>query len=122
MAKNRTAIFFDDLTQKAQERIIEQEMEDIIPYVCIRSISIDNNLYGYDPDPKKQKVFQRIAVRLVGEDHRARLWLLEWDCMESMFTCFTPIGEEPENKIEGNLLKVIAGRSVCVYLPSEKED
>ena len=121
MAKNRTAIFFDDLTQKAQERIIEQEMEDIIPSVCIRSIKIDNNLYGYDPDPKKQKVLQRIAVRLVGEDRRARLWLLEWDCMESMFTCFTPIDEEPEKKIEGNLLKVIAGRSVGVYLPSGKE-
>ena len=49
--KRNVVIFFDDLKEDAQERIIATEMWDIIKTdrePAIRSIRIDQNVYGYD--------------------------------------------------------------------------
>ena len=121
-SKRTIAIFFDDLNEEAQQRIIGDELRIALQMEkepVIRSFRIDPNLYGYDPDPAKQTLEQHITVLLVGEDRKTtHPWLMVWDCMEAEFTTFMQTDQEPP-KIEGQLGKAIASRTVGVYLPKE---
>ena len=120
--KRTTAIFFDDLKDEAQQRIIGEELQTALQMSkepVIRSFRIDPNLYGYDPDPAKQTLEQHITVLLVDGDRRTtHPWLMVWDCMEAEFTTFMQTDQEPP-KIEGQIGKAISSRSVDVYLPKE---
>ena len=85
--KNKTAIFFDDLKESAQERLIIDAMHDILQdkYIAVRSIEIDPNLYGYDEDPAKQTLEQQISVGIV-INRMSQPWLFEWNCLDKEFT------------------------------------
>ena len=58
MAKRKaTAIFFEDLKEDAQKRIIAHEMATILDCepdeVEVENITTDEDFYGYDEDPKE---------------------------------------------------------------------
>ena len=85
MAKRKTtAIFFEDLKEDAQKRIIAHEMATILDCepdeVEVENITVDDDMYGYDEDPKKQELLEHIHAE-TSEGN----WLLVWDCMEREF-------------------------------------
>lgn len=87
-AKRNTVIFFDDLKETAQMRLISQEMWHILDTEdepAVRSLKIDEELYGYDPDPAKQTVEQNIYANVV--INRVSVpYLLVWNCEDAEFT------------------------------------
>lgn len=82
--KKQTAIYFNDLKEEAQKRIIQLELMNI--YDCdpdsidVESINVDPDAYGYDEDPKKQELLEHVHV----ETHDA-CYLMVWDCFEHKF-------------------------------------
>ena len=83
--KKQTAIFFNDLKEEAQKRIIQHELMNI--YDCdpdsidVDSINVDTDAYGYDEDPKKQELLEHVHADINGE-----AWLMVWDCFTHEFT------------------------------------
>lgn len=75
-------IFFTDLKEEAQKRIIEVELETILEVdeVKVESITIEDGVFGYDPDPEKQELIQYIHA----ETSEGK-WLMTWDCEEHEF-------------------------------------
>ena len=84
--KRHNAIFFDDLKEEAQKRIIEDEMLETLgsEEPIIVSITVDSDTYGYDEDPKKQTLEQHIHALIIidGEEHS---WLMVWNCYDHEF-------------------------------------
>ena len=82
--KKTTAIFFNDLKEDAQKRIITHELSLILECepdeITVESISVDDECYGYDKDPKKQELMEHIQVYADGNP-----WLLVWDCFMCEF-------------------------------------
>ena len=101
MAKKlrKHAIFFEDLSEKAQARLIEDEMRvSLHRQFAVRYVYVEKDLYGYDPDPKKQTLEQYIHAKLVDDDDLSRKsapWLLVWNCLDKDFT--TIMKEEQED-------------------------
>ena len=98
MSNKRTfAIFFDDLNTDAQKRIVGDELYRVlgIDKEAIRVIDIEHNLYGYDPDPKKQTVEQHIHVGVVDDDRKIHPWLMVWNCMDAEFTTIMKEDQNP---------------------------
>ena len=96
--KRTIAIFFDDLKEEAQQRIIGDELRIALQMAkepVIRSFHIDPNLYGYDPDPKKQTVEQHIHVGVVENDRKSHPWLIVWNCMDAEFTTIMKEDQNP---------------------------
>ena len=83
--KKTTAIFFEDLKEDAQKRIIAHEMGTImgceLEEVAVENVTTDKDLYGYDEEPKKQELLQHIHADINGE-----AWLMVWDCFTHEFT------------------------------------
>ena len=86
MAKRKTtAIFFEDLKEDAQKRIIAHEMATIL--VCepdeveVENVTVEDDMYGYDEDPKKQGLLEHAHADINGE-----AWLMVWDCFAHEFT------------------------------------
>ena len=76
MAKRKTtAIFFEDLKEDAQKRIIAHEMATILDCepdeVEVENITTD----------KKQELLEHIHADINGE-----AWLMVWDCFAHEFT------------------------------------
>lgn len=101
MAKKlrKHAIFFEDLSEKAQARLIEDEMRvSLHRQFAVRAVYVEKDLYGYDPDPKKHTLEQYIHAKLVDDDDLSRKsapWLLVWNCLDKDFT--TIMKEEQED-------------------------
>jgi hypothetical protein len=80
-----TCIFFEDLEEYAQERIIAHEMANILDCepdeVEVENITTDEDFYGYDEDPKMQELLEHIHADINGE-----AWLMVWDCFTHEFT------------------------------------
>ena len=92
------AIFFDDLTRKAQDRIIAQELESITGETIndIGQKDEDITPYGYDPDPDKQELLQDIHVQVYyGDSLKPHYWLLVWDCWECEFQSVIEEDKQP---------------------------
>lgn len=88
MKSERTiAIFFEDFTKAAQKRIIAEELGSVTgdQGVCRITVTTDEDMHGYDPNPDNQTREQHLHVkaRYNGHDHRL---LMVWDCMEAEFT------------------------------------
>ena len=86
MSKRKTtAIFFEDLKEDAQKRIIADEMATIMDCepdeIEVRNITVDEDCYGYNEDPKKQELLEHVHADIDGE-----AWLLVWDCFWHEFT------------------------------------
>ena len=86
MAKRKTtAIFFEDLKEDAQKRIIADEMATIMDCesdeIEVSNITVDEDCYGYDEDPKKQELLEHVHADIDDE-----AWLLVWDCFGHEFT------------------------------------
>ena len=86
MAKRKTtAIFFEDLKEDAQKIIIAHEMATILDCepdeVEVENITVEDDMYGYDEDPKKQEMLEHIHADINGE-----AWLMVWDCFAHEFT------------------------------------
>jgi hypothetical protein len=67
-------------------------------HFAVRAVYIEKDLYGYDPDPKKHTLEQRIHAKVVNDDDLSRKsepWLLVWDCWDKDFT--TIMKEEQED-------------------------
>ena len=101
MAKKlrKHAIFFEDLSEKAQARLIEDEMRvSLHRQFAVRYVYVEKDLYGYDPDPKKHTLEQYIHAKLVDDDDLSRKsapWMLVWNCWDKDFT--TIMKEEQED-------------------------
>lgn len=101
MAKKlrKHAIFFEDLSEKAQARLIEDEMRvSLHRQFVVRYVYIEKDLYGYDPAPQKHTLEQHIHAKLVDDDDMIRKsepWLLVWNCWDKDFT--TIMKEEQED-------------------------
>ena len=72
MAKRKTtAIFFEDLKEDAQKRIIAHEMATIMDCepdeVEVDNITVEDDMYGY-------------------ADINGEAWLMVWDCFAHEFT------------------------------------
>ena len=85
--ESKTAIFFDDLKEDAQVRLINDELEDIVkdPFV-VRYLDIDKDTYGYDPDPAKQTLEQHIYASIFVDGPHLQKWFMEWNCLDHEFT------------------------------------
>ena len=86
MAKRKTtAIFFEDLKEDAQKRIIAHEMATILgcepDEVEVENVIVEDDMYGYDEDPKKQELLEYAHADINGE-----AWLMVWDCFAHEFT------------------------------------
>lgn len=79
-----TAIFFEDMKEEAQKRIIAHEMADIIECepdeVEVANITIEDDCYGYDEDPDEQELLEHVHADINGEE-----WLMVWDCFKHEF-------------------------------------
>ena len=85
MANNKhTAIFFDDLKEEAQKRMITDELFDSEDDGMVVTFTIDPELYGYNKDPKKQKLLQLIHALII-EDGMERNADMMWDCFDHEF-------------------------------------
>jgi hypothetical protein len=49
--------------------------------VEVENITVDDDMYGYDEDPKKAELLEHIHADINGE-----AWLMVWDCFEHEFT------------------------------------
>ena len=98
-SKKHTAIFFDDLKEDAQKRIIGDELlntlgaEDPI----IVKLTIEKDLYGYDEDPKKHTLEQHVHALIImdGEEHS---WLMVWNCFDHKFNTIMREDQKDEAK------------------------
>ena len=98
MGKKQTnAIFFEDLKESAQARLIIGAMCNFFPdtYLAVRSVRIDPNLYGYDPDPAKQTVEQYLVAKIV-IDRKSEGWFMVWNCFDHEFHTCTKEDELPD--------------------------
>ena len=83
-------IFFEDLKDESQKRLICDELWNTLQeqFVC-RKVYIDQDMYGYDPDPDKQTAEQHIHAHVVcvyDKERNIQPWLLVWNCIEHEFT------------------------------------
>ena len=88
--KRNVVIFFDDLKDESQKRLICDELWNTLQeqFVC-RKVYIEQEMYGYDPDQDKQTAEQHIHAHVVCIDDKERNiqpWLLVWNCIEHEFT------------------------------------
>ena len=83
--RKTTAIFFEDLKEDAQKRIIAHEMVTILgcepDEVEVENVTVEDDMYGYDEDPKKQELLEHAHADINGE-----AWLMVWDCFAHEFT------------------------------------
>lgn len=86
--KNKIAIFFSDMTEEGQKRVATQGLTEISEYsnytpdqIEVETITVDDDAYGYDEDPKKQELLEHIHADINGE-----AWLMVWDCFAHEFT------------------------------------
>lgn len=85
MAKNKhNAIFFDDLKEEAQKRMIGDELFDSEDDGLVVTFTIDHELYGYNKDPKKHMLLQLIHALII-EGGMERNADMMWDCMTHQF-------------------------------------
>ena len=85
MIKNKhNAIFFDDLKEEAQKRLIKDELFDSEDDGLVVTFTTDPELYGYNKDPKKQMLLQLIHALII-EDGMERNRDMMWDCMTHQF-------------------------------------
>jgi len=88
--KRNTVIFFEDLKDESQKRLICDELWNTLQeqFVC-RKVYIDQEMYGYDSDPEKQTAEQHIHAHVVcvyDKERNIQPWLLVWNCIEHEFT------------------------------------
>jgi hypothetical protein len=86
MAKKKTtAIFFEDLKEDAQKRIIAHETATILDCepdeVEVENITVEDDMYGYDENPKKQELLEHVHA-----DINSEACLMVWDCFAHEFT------------------------------------
>lgn len=82
--KNKIAIFFGDMTKKGQKRVATQGLTEISEYsnyapdqIEVDDITVDDDTYGYDEDPKKQELLEHVHV-----ETPEGCWLMVWDCFK----------------------------------------
>ena len=85
--KSNIAIFFNDMKEEAQKRVAAQGLTEISEYsdyapdeIEMESITVDDDCYGYDEDPKKQELLEHIHVETA-----EGCWLMVWDCFKHEF-------------------------------------
>ena len=84
-ASKHTAIFFDDMKEDAQKRLIEEEfLQTYDADILLVTFSIENDLYGYDENPAKQTLEQHIHALVVMNDEE-HSWLMVWNCLDHEF-------------------------------------
>ena len=85
MAKNKhNAIFFNDLKEEAQKRMIKDELFDSEDDGLVVTFTIDHELYGYNKDPKKQMLLQLIHALIIEDGMECNRDMM-WDCMTHQF-------------------------------------
>ena len=82
--EKKNAIFFDDLKEEAQKRLITDELFDSEDDGMVVTFTIDHELYGYNKEPKKQMLLQLIHALII-EDGMERNRDMMWDCMTHQF-------------------------------------
>lgn len=91
--EGETLILLDDLNEDAQKRIIVYEMASYIDCcnneVKVENVTVEEDLYGYDPDDDEPEVIECVHADINGET-----WLMWWDCFTHEFTCYM---EENQN-------------------------
>ena len=90
------ATFYDSLPLAVIKQLVKAELMDAYrtTEVEIHGIEFDDNLYGYDEDPKSQELLQRLTVTATvngneecfSEDYGTHSWQLEWSADMGQFT------------------------------------
>ena len=85
--KNKIAIFFGDMTEKGKKRVATQGLTEVSEYrncapdqIKVDDITVDDDTYGYDEDPKKQELLEHVHV-----ETPEGYWLMGWDCFKHEF-------------------------------------
>ena len=85
--KNKIAIFFGDMTEKGKKRVATQGLTEVCEYrncapdqIKVDDITVDDDTYGYDEDPKKQELLEHVHV-----ETPEGYWLMVWDCFKHEF-------------------------------------
>ena len=104
-------IFFEDLTKEAQTRLIEDEIgRTMQARYAVRTIHIEKDTYGYDPDPEKQTLEQHIHAKVMkcdSQDRHSYLWLLVWNCFDHEFNTIMKEEQEDQSYKEPLTLRAI---------------
>lgn len=93
---NKIPVFFTDLRESVQHRIVSSAMTDKFgeDFMSIRSIYIDPDFCGFTED----RLAQRIAACVViGKEEQK--WLMEWDCWDHEFAKVEPKEEVADKKL-----------------------
>lgn len=90
------ATFYDSLPLNVVKKLIKAELMEAYrtTEVEIHSIEFDDDIYGYDEDPKSQELLQQMTVtatvhgneQCFNEDYGTHPWLLEWSADMGQFT------------------------------------
>ena len=116
----RNGIFFGDLTEKAQARLIEEVARFTLQKLYyVRSIYIDPEFYGgyNEKEPQKSTLEQHVYAKLVEDldmDRKSKPYMLVWEQFSRRFLSIEAIDEWPV-KVEGTI-----GKSLKVtdfYIP-----
>ena len=88
------ATFYDSLPLNVIKKLVKMELVETCETtgVEIKAIEFDDNIYGYDEDPKLQELNQMLTVTANIEgatksnDNGEHPWLLEWSADMGQFT------------------------------------
>ena len=115
--KLRNGIFFGDLTEKAQARLIEEVARFTLQKLYdVRSIYIDPEFYG-STDPKNPSLEQHVYAKLVEDldmDRKSKPYMLVWEQLSRRFLSIEAIDEWPV-KVEGTISKSL--KVTDFYIP-----
>ena len=101
------ATFYDSLPLTVIKQLVKAELMEAYrtTEVEIHGIEFDDNLYGYDEDPKLQELLQRLTVTATvngseecfSEDYGTHPWTLEWSADMVQFTQLERADEEEDS-------------------------
>lgn len=90
------ATFYDSLPLNVVKRLVKAELMEAYrtTKVEIVSFEFDDDIYGYDDDPKAQELLQQLTVTATVEgdeecfskDYGTHPWLMEWSADMGQFT------------------------------------
>ena len=94
----KTIIFFGDLSEIAQKRIIQREEANVMnndpTTVEIKDITVDESAFGDNSDPANLECKERVRANIDGKE-----WCFVWDCYRHYLKA------EPTRWIPGYLIR-----------------
>lgn len=106
------ATFYDSLPLTVVKQLIKAELMEAYrtTEVEIHGIEFDDDIYGYDEDPKSQELLQRLKVtatvsgneKCFSKDYGTHPWSLEWSADMGQFTTLMRDDQDNDDFRNGN--------------------